>query len=673
MVPTRRAERLLDDPALLKARLRASPIGAGVYVMRGADARVIYVGKAANVRNRLRSWFSGIDTLQPRTHQLIGSVFDFEVIACQSEHEALVLENSLIKQHRPRFNVRLKDDKSYLYLKIPRPGVHDAVAPGTAREEVRKPRGKSAEGATLFPRPYYTRKVIRDGARYFGPYTSAQSLRTTVRSLRTIFPFRTCSDEIFRRGRVCLDYHIKRCAGPCEGRINGPDYAELLEQVQEFMEGRSEALHDELRDQMDSAAESRDYELAARFRDRLRAIERISERQTVLRGARSDEDCIAVVVEGGRAMAAVLNIRQGRVMAMETHELEGVAGLDAAACLAGFLPQYYANATSVPRRVLVSEDTDGREVLEEFLAEQRGGPVEVHVPKRGDARRLVAQAAETALVALRQQRIVDDYDAAKTEALLDDLATSLQLSGPPRRIECYDISNTMGTNSVGSMVVFEDGRPTPASYRHFGIKTVEGSNDVASIEETLRRRFRRLGPRGEGADADVPVLDPSGANGADERPRRTPRGGGDDSDLSFSVLPDLVLIDGGKGQLSAAVHALREAGLGRVPVFGLAKRNEELYKPGRARPIILPRDSPTLFLVQRIRDEAHRFAITRHRARRGRAALRSKLDVVPGLGPVRRRALLREFGSIDAIRDAPVDQLTTVVPRPVALRVKELL
>ncbi len=297
----------------------------------------------------------------------------------------------------------------------------------------------------------------------------------------------------------------------------------------------------------------------------------------------------------------------------------------------------------------------------------------MHVPQRGDARRLIAQAAETALVALRQQRIVDDYDSAKTEALLDDLATRLQLPGPPRRIECYDISNTMGTNSVGSMVVFEEGRPAPASYRHFGIKTVEGSNDFASIEETLRRRFRRLGPHIDGADEDVPVLDPAGANGSDERPRRSTRRGADDADVSFSVLPDLVLIDGGKGQLGAAVHALREAGLQQVPVFGLAKRNEELFKPGRARPIILERDSPTLFLVQRVRDEAHRFAITRHRARRGRAALRSKLDVVPGLGPVRRRALLRQFGSVDAIRDAPLEQLTSVVPRPVALRVKELL
>src|SRR5580693_9426237 len=284
MAAPRRAERLLDDKAQLRARLRASPDGPGVYVMRGLDARVIYVGKASNVRNRLRSWFTGVDALQPRTHQLIGSVFDFEVIACQSEHEALVLENTRIKQHRPRFNVRLKDDKSYLYLKIPRPGVHDAVAPGTAREEVRKPRGKSAEGATLFPRPYYTRKVIRDGARYFGPYTSAQSLRTTVRSLRTIFPFRTCSDEIFARGRVCLDYHIKRCSGPCEGRIDAPEYATLHDQVELFMQVRSDALAEQLRGQMSGASESLDFELAARFRDRLRAIDRIAERQKMLTG-----------------------------------------------------------------------------------------------------------------------------------------------------------------------------------------------------------------------------------------------------------------------------------------------------------------------------------------------------------------------------------------------------
>jgi excinuclease ABC subunit C len=670
--PVRSAPRLVDDPQQLRARLREAPDGPGVYVFRDLDARVMYVGKAANLRNRLRSYFTGKDSLAPHTREMVERVFDFEVIAGASEREALILENTLIKQYRPRFNVRLKDDKNYLYLKIPQPGVHDAVAPGTAREQVRTPRGESARRATLFPRPYYTRKVVRDGARYFGPYTSAQSLRTTVRSLRTIFPFRTCSDEIFRRGHVCLDYHIKRCAGPCEGKIGPEQYAKLLDEVQLFMEGRSDSLQDELRDQMDSAAGRRDYELAARFRDRLRGIERLSERQTVLRGGRADEDCVAVAVEAGRAMVAVLPVRRGRVMAMETHELEGVVGLDASACLGGFLPQYYGSATSLPRRVLISDAIEDATVLSDYLSGQRGGPVEVRVPQRGDSRSLIDRARETALAALRQQRIVDDYDAAKTEALLDDLAARLKLPSPPQRIECYDISNTMGTNSVGSMVVFEEGRPVPAHYRHFGIKTVEGSDDFASIEETLRRRFRRL-PKSASNGADVPVSDPDGSNGGETRPTRSDQHRREEADASFAVVPDLVLIDGGKGQLNAARRVMREAGLEHVPVFGLAKRNEELYRPGASQPIILANDSPTLFLVQRIRDEAHRFAITHHRARRGKVALKSKLDIVPGLGPVRRRKLLREFGSVDAIREAGLDDLMRVVPKQVALRVKELL
>jgi len=636
----------------------------------------MYVGKAGNVRSRLRSHFSGFDPTSLRTSHMVDRVFDFDVIACANQREAMILENTLIKQYRPRFNIRLKDDKSYLYLKIPRPGAADAFAPGTAREQKRAIRGESGARATTFPRPYYTRKIVRDGARYFGPYTTAQSLRSTVRALRTIFPFRTCSDEIFRRGRVCLDYHIKRCAGPCEGRIDAPEYAHLLDEVQLFMDGRSDVLRDELRQQMESAAERRDYELAGRHRDRLRAIDRIAERQTVLRGRRADEDCVAVAIEGGRAMAAVLNAKQGKVIDMDTHELEGAADVTAAEALAGFLPQYYADVTSLPRRVLLSEEIADSTVLSEFLTEQRGGPVEVRVPLRGDSRRLVERAQETALVALRQRRIVDDYDAAKTEALLEDLATRLHLPAPPRRIECYDISNTMGTNSVGSMVVFEDGRPVPARYRHFGIKTVEGSNDFASIEETLRRRFRRLQRSGGLAGLDVPVVDPAGSNGGEELARARGRADGrsaDERDEGFGVLPDLILIDGGKGQLSAAHGVLVEFGLDTIPHLGLAKRNEELFAPGASRPIIIPRDSPTLFLVQRVRDEAHRFAITRHRARRGRAALHSKLDIVPGLGPVRRRALLREFGSIDAIRSASLEELVGVVPRPVALSVKELL
>ena len=665
-----RGARLIDKPELLRARLRAAPSGAGVYVMRDLEGRVAYVGKAASLRSRLRSYFSGIESLPQRTRTLVERVFDFEVIACLNEREALILENTLIKQYRPRYNVRLKDDKSYLYLKIPKPGAGPPHAPGTARERVRAPRGERGQRATEFPRPYYTRRLIRDGARYFGPYTSAQSLRTTVKSLRTIFPFRTCSDEIFARGRVCLDYHIKRCSGPCEGRIDPAGYATLLDQVELFMQGRSDSLDEQLRRQMEEAAHSLDFELAARFRDRLRAIDRIAERQKMLTGSRADEDCVAVALEGGRAMVALLSVRRGRVMAMETHELEGVTDLGPGDCLGGFVPQYYGSAPTVPRTIVVSDGIEDAAVVEEVLSEQRGGPVTLQLARRGRPRELVEQARATALSALRQRRIVDDFDSERTEALLVDLATRLGLAGPPQRIECYDISNTMGTNSVGSMVVFEGGVPKPSHYRHFGIRTVEGSDDFASMEETLQRRFARLlKTRDAGSSADdIPIDDPAGSNGAQrvEAPAAA-------ADESFGVLPDLVLIDGGKGQLGAAHRVLVAAGLGDVPVFGLAKRNEELYAPGVAAPVIIEKDSPTLFLVQRVRDEAHRFAITSHRSRRTRSALRSRLDSVPGLGPVRKRALLRRFGSVDGIRAASVDELTATVPHPVALSIKELL
>jgi excinuclease ABC subunit C len=673
---TSRRARLLDNPELLRERLRAAPTGAGVYVMRDLEGRVAYVGKSASLRNRLRSYFNGVESLPARTRTLVERLFDFEVIPCLNEREALILENSLIKQYRPRYNVRLKDDKSYLYLKIPKPGSGPAHAPGTAREQLRAPRGERGVLATEFPRPYYTRRIARDGARYFGPYTSAQSLRSTVKSLRTIFPFRTCSDEIFRRGRVCLDYHIKRCSGPCEGRIDAVEYATLLDQVELFMQGRSDALDAQLRRQMEDAAGRLDFELAARFRDRLRAIDRIAERQKMLTGSRSDQDCVAVALEGGRAMVALLAVRRGRVLGMETHELEGVTDLSAGECLGAFVPQYYSNAPSLPRTILVSDAIEDAAVIEEFLAEQRGGPVDLRHARRGTGRELVEQARTTALSALRQRRIVDDFDSERTYALLVDLAERLHLPAPPRRIECYDISNTMGTNSVGSMIVFEDGRPRPSHYRHFGIRTVEGSDDFASMEETLRRRFARLlRSRAEGATAeDIPVADPAGSNG-EVRPRN---GAGDTADNrnnedSFGVLPDLILIDGGKGQLGAAYRVLREAGLAQVAVFGLAKRNEELYAPGVSRPIIIEKDSPTLFLLQRVRDEAHRFAITHHRARRSRSALRSRLDSVPGLGPVRKRTLLRRFGSIDGIRAATVEMLSEEVPRTVALSIKELL
>jgi len=672
-----RQARLIDNPDLLRERLRAAPQGPGVYVMRDLAGSVAYVGKAAVLQSRLRSYFTGLPSLPERTRQLVERVFDFEVVACASPREALILENTLIKRYRPRFNIRLKDDKNYLYLKIPLPGTPDTHAPGTAREKLRAPRGEAGRRATLFPRPYYTRKVQRDGARYFGPYTSAQSLRTTVRSLRTIFPFRTCSDEIFRRGRVCLDYHIRRCSGPCEGRIGEADYARLLEQVETFMEGHSSVLADDLRRQMEAAAVSLDYELAARFRDRLRAIDRIAERQDVLSGRRGDRDAVGLAVEGGRGMAAVLSVRGGRVIGIETHEVEGVAERSPAECMAAFLPQYYSGAPQVPRTILLSDAADEEtEEIADFLSGERGGPVTIRAPQRGELRHLVDRARETALAALRQRRIVEDFDSERAETLLIDLAAQLDLPMAPRRIECYDVSNTMGTNSVSSMVVFEDGRPRREHYRHFGIKTVEGADDFASMAETLRRRFARYlrVARDQGAVEDIPIDDPDGANGGE---RRSPAGDGGRgraaAEESFTALPDLVLIDGGRGQLAAARDVLVEAGLEEVPVFGLAKRNEELFRPDSPDPIVIPRDSPTLFLVQRVRDEAHRFAITQHRAKRARSALRSRLDIVPGLGPVRKRALLRRFGSVEAIGQASLEELSAVVPEVVAMRIKELV
>ena len=706
----RRAARLVDNPELLRERLRDAPEGPGVYLMRDLEARVVYVGKAAVLRSRLRSYFSGVESHPDRTRRLVERIFDFEVVPCATEREALILENTFIKRYRPRFNVRLKDDKNYLYLKIPLPGAPDTHAPGTAREGARARRGGDAAlRAAQFPRPYYSRRVQRDGARYFGPYTSAQSLRTTVRALRTIFPFRTCSDEIFRRGRVCLDYHIKRCTGPCEGRIDAPGYAELLQQVELFMDGRSSVLTRQLEQRMREAAERMDFENAARQRDRLRAIDRLRERQKTIGGARSAQDCLGIAISGGQGMVAVLAVRDGRVSGMETHALEGVAGLAESDALAAFIAQYYGDSTSVPRVILVGEDLPDAVVLREFLTEQRGANVELRVPRRGTSRALVEQARDTALTALRQARIEADFDAERTGALLADLQVRLDLPEPPQRIECYDISNTMGTNSVGSMVVFEDGRPRPAHYRHFAIRSVVGANDFASMQETLRRRFGRY--RLATAEDDVPVDDPAGSNGgssvggspgdgdllavadgdgeaqgetattvAEEnggRARRPSRRRGAApsalADESFATLPDLVLVDGGKGQLAAAREVMRDLGLASVPLAGLAKRNEELFVPGRSQPVLLPQDSPTLFLVQRVRDEAHRFAITRHRAKRGREALRSRLDVVPGLGPARRRALLRRFGSIDRVREASVEELVEVVPRTVALRIRELL
>ena len=607
---------------LIRKRLRAVPEAPGVYLMRDQRAQVIYVGKALRLRDRLRSYFT---SAQPaRTADLVKRVYDFEFVRTANEVEALVLENSLIKHYKPRFNIRLKDDKNYLYLKLP------------VREE--------------YPRVHYTRRIADDGALYFGPYTSAVSLRSTVKSLRQLLPFRTCSDDVFKQGKVCLDFHIRRCPGPCEGRISREEYHRRIQEVGLFMEGRSDVLTKQLRSQMTAAAGALDFENAARYRDRLAAIEKIADRQKVLTRSRDDQDLIAYARSGPDVYVEVAYVRQGKMVGHDGHAVEGTLDAPEAELLRGFVLQYYASATHVPRSILLPGPIAEPELVTQYLAGRRGGPVQLEVPLRGRKRALVRQLADTATEELTQLRIQVDYDRSRTEPMLTALAEALDLPAPPRRIECYDISNIQGDSAVGSMVVFEDGRPRSEHYRHFRIRAVQGPNDFAMLQEVLRRRFGRLEQALRREDSD------------------------EVADRSFSSLPDLILIDGGRGQLSSALEVLEDLGFADIPTFGLAKQREELFAPDRAEPIVQEHNSPGMFLVQRVRDEAHRFAITHHRKVRARKALSSPLDSVEGIGPARKRLLLRTFGSVQGIKEASIDDIVAAgLSEKLALRLKELL
>ena len=615
---------IADRPDLLKERLRQAPDGPGVYVMRDDKTKVIYVGKAMNLRNRLRSYFQAGGPPHPRTAQMVRKVFDFDVLTCSTDQEALLLECTLIKRYRPRYNIRLRDDKNYLYMKVPRKGD--------------------------FPRVYTVRKVADDGARYFGPFTNAGALRTTMKTLRRIFPYRTCSDETLKRGRVCLDYHIKRCAGPCEDLIGRDDYHQNLEQISVFMDGRPKELLRSIRGEMMAASDSLEFERAARLRDRASALEKVAQRQSVLSQSAREQDVIGLARSGATAIVAVLTVRGGQVLGSETFELEGSAEMETGEIVNGFAGQFYGDATSYPRDVLVPEVIADGDTLTAWMTGRRGARVTISVPERGARVRLLEMAANNAEEALTQATIKKDYDSERAEKLLADLQEALGLDRLPRRIECYDISNLMGTDPVGSMVVFEDGRPRPAHYRRFHIKGVKGANDFAMLQEMLRRRFTRL------AAARVDTA---------ERTHKH-------DDDSFESLPDLVIVDGGKGQLSAAREVMEQLGVHQITTFGLAKQKEELI-PSGGPTVRLPLGSPALFLVQRVRDEAHRFAISFHRRTRAKERLASPLDAVPGLGPRRKRQLIKRFRSLAGVREASLAELATVVPEAVARGIKEQL
>ncbi|HET9084577.1 MAG TPA: excinuclease ABC subunit UvrC [Candidatus Limnocylindrales bacterium] len=611
----------------LEATLKRLPDRPGVYLLKDARGDVLYVGKAQSLRHRVRSYWQKHTPAMGEGHRIrsvIDRIADVEVTEVDSVSEALLLENNLIKRFKPRFNVRLKDDKSYPYIKV------------TLADD--------------FPRVERTRKLVNDGSRYFGPYASATSVDESMNLVRRLFPFRTCTIDIQDGERAlqrpCLLYHIKRCQGPCIQAISKDDYRADIEQVELFLEGRQETLVKALRKEMLVASDRQDYERAASHRDKIRAIERTMESQKMAAFARTELDLVGLAREDNQAAVTLFIIRDGKMIGRDVYLLDAAREASDTEVLTSFLEQYYTRATSIPREIYVPAAITEAEELQTFLVEKRGGPVHLRTPQRGEKRDLLGLAERNATETLQREHARWLADQGKTLAALEELAAALDVPGIPFRIECYDISNFQGSESVGSMVVFEDGKPRTGEYRRFRIRTVEGPNDVASHQEVLRRRFRAT---------------KSGEEGNEEERRW--------------AMPDLVIVDGGKPQVNAAKVVLDELGLHDLPLAGLAKEREELFLPGRSDPVVLPATSSALYLVQRLRDEAHRFAITYHRTLRDRRTVKSAFDDLPGVGPKRKRELLKVFGSIKRVREAPVEQIAAVpgISRALAERIKATL
>ena len=621
----------MPSPVITK-QLRAAPLQPGVYLLKDAQGQVLYVGKAASLRHRLQSYFGSPLNLEPKIRKLVAGVTDFEFIVTDTEAEALILENTFIKSRRPKYNARLKDDKTYPYLKI---GLNED-----------------------FPQVYVTRRVTNDGARYFGPYASAGSVRKTMALLKKLFPYRSCTREI--RGddpRPCLEYYINRCVAPCIGAASREEYRKVIDQVVLFMEGRTEAVVRDLRGKMDAAAEAWEFERASLLRDQLKAIERVTEGQKVVSLTGEDQDVIAMARGGDEAWVEVFFVRGGKLIGREHFVMDGVQDDTHERVMADFVKQYYDRAPHVPPRLLLQHSPEDSDLIRAWLEQKRGRRVELRAPQRGEKRKLVEMVAENAGQRMEQFKVKWLADEDALESAMEELQEGINLPRLPRRMECYDISNIQGTTPVGSMVVFENGQAKSSHYRRFKIRSVDGIDDYAMMQEMLRRRFQRLGQSAPPADDDAPTDDRSGQGRA------------------WGIVPDLVLIDGGKGHLNAAVEVFLELGIDDVPLASLAKEREEIFVRDTQESIMLPRSSPALFLVQRLRDEAHRFAVTYHQRSRTRKGLRSAIDVVPGIGPKRRRMLIRRFGSVKGVKDASTDELAAVpgMTRTLAERIKDYL
>lgn len=596
------------------------PDAPGVYIFRDGFGRALYVGKAKSLRKRTANYFA--TDLAPRTRSMIDAASDLEWIVTDSELAALMLEFSLVQEHQPPFNVRLKDDKSFPYLAI------------TRHEE--------------WPRALVVRGKRRRGVQYFGPYARAYSIRQTLDSLLRTFPVRTCTNAKFDRhhasGRPCLLFHIEKCSGPCVGEVEPGTYGQYLDGLGSFLSGDSDVLISDLRSAMAEAAAGLDYERAARIRDRIGAMRTALERQELVSDTREDFDVIAFDEDDLEIVLVVLNVRRGRVTGRKTTVVDRVEDITIPEFVGRMIGQLYGDETP-PKQVLVQELPEDRELWEAWLAERRGNAVSLRVPARGAKRRVMDTAKANAIEEFARHRLKRHGDHNARARALRSLQDELSLPTPPLRIECYDISTIQGRHTVGSMVVFEDALPKKGEYRRFRVRTLEGQDDFAAMEEVLRRRFTAY---------------------LIERDDDTPDRG------RFSYPPSLVVIDGGKGQLGRAVTVLDELGL-EIPVVGLAKKLEEVFVPGESDPIIIDRGEESLYLLQRVRDEAHRFAVTYHRKLRDRSMVDSILDDVPGIGPGRKKALIRAFGSVKKMRDADVDALAMIVPDTVARDLFEAL
>ena len=615
-----------------QARLAAVPRSPGVYVMKDGRGKVLYVGKSVSLRNRMRSYFVSPSKLYGKTRELVKRIRDFEYIVAESEREALLLENSLIKEHMPRYNAHLKDDKSYPYIKV----------------DLKDP----------FPRVHFTRRHYDDGARYFGPYASARSVRRTLDMLKKLFPYRNCTKTITGNDeRPCLEYYIKRCVAPCTGLASKDEYQGVIQQVVSFLEGDTDTVVVQLQSDMALAAENLEFERAAALRDRLKAMKIVYEDQKVVGIGREDFDVVAMAPGQNESMVDVFFIRQGNMVGRDHYVMAGTWDDTDGHVVAKFIEQFYLMSNPhLPRRIITHADVEDADILEEMLAEKRGTKFEIAVPKRGPKKKLVDMAKQNAEQGLRQLKIKWQTNADLMTNAVDKLQDALSLPSRPERIECYDISHIQGTSTVASMAVFINGSPDTSQYRKFRIKTVEGNDDFASMREVLRRRFKRL--------ADV-TAGPSKVDESSDAPQAE----------SFGETPDLVLIDGGKGQLSAALETMLHLGALDIPIASIAKKEEEVFVPDSSESIRLPRSSPALFLLQQARDEAHRFAITYHRQTRARTSLKSTLDLVPGIGPTRKRSLIRRFGTIKAVREATELELASTpgMTARLAAKVKQYL